>query len=357
MKSSYMRRMLLRRHTGRSGGGSRLLYLHPQATPEKILARRLLLVALMLSLVALVFWFDRDNLHDAADDVVSFVDVVYFTMVTVTTVGYGDIVPIGERARLIDALLVTPVRIFVWFIFLGTAYELVFQRIVEDLRMNALRESLVAHVIICGFGHAGRIAARELACTEHTAERVVTIDLRPERLEDAAAAGYVGIRGDATSEAVMREAGTQRARAVLLALSRDDSTVLAVLTTRSLNENVRIIALVRDEENMNLVRRAGADEVVSPARIGGFLLADAVNSRHTTRFISDILTARGGKLRIGERPAQSDEIGRRMGEVSGRLIVAVERDGTILGFWNTSDELIRDGDLVFAIEARTQDAD
>ena len=103
--------MLLRRQGGRAGVNLRLLYLHPTASAERILARRLLLVGLMLSLVALVFWFDRDNLRDAADNMVSFVDVVYFTMVTVTTVGYGDIVPVGERARLLDALFVTPVRI------------------------------------------------------------------------------------------------------------------------------------------------------------------------------------------------------------------------------------------------------
>jgi voltage-gated potassium channel len=105
-----------------------------------------------------------------------------------TTVGYGDIVPVGERARLVDALFVTPVRIFVWFIFLGTAYELVFQRIVEDLRMRTLRDSLKDHVIICGFGYAGRIAARELAVAEPP-ERAVVVELRPQRLEEAAAAG------------------------------------------------------------------------------------------------------------------------------------------------------------------------
>ena len=273
-------------------------------------------------------------------------------MVTVTTVGYGDIVPVGERARLIDALLVTPVRIFVWFVFLGTAYEFVFQRIVEDYRMNALRESLHDHVIVCGFGYAGRVAAREVAAQGVPRESIVAVELRPERLEDAAGLGYIGLRGDATSEVAMREAGAARARAILVALSRDDATVLAVLTARSINEKARIIALARDEENIKLMRKAGADEVVSPSRIGGFLLADAVHSRYTTRFISDILTARGGELRIAERPALPEEIGRRMDEVRGRLVVAIERGGEVLGFWNAAQETIREGDLVFAIEAR-----
>lgn len=352
MARAALRRMLLRRGGTPGTAYARLLYQRPAVSAERKLARRLALVLALFALVMTVFWLERENLKDFADGVVSFSDVVYFTMVTVTTVGYGDIVPIGERARLIDALLVTPVRIFVWFIFLGTAYEFVFQRIVEDLRMNALRDQLQDHVIVCGFGYAGRVAAREVAAQGVPRERIVAVELRPERLEDCAAAGYIGLRGDATSEAVMKEAGAAKARAILMALSRDDTTVLAVLTARGLNERVRIIALARDEENIKLVRKAGADEVVSPSRIGGFLLADAVGSRYTTRFISDILTARGGELRIAERRALPDEVGKRMDEVRGRLVVAIERDGAVHGFWNAPDEIIRAADLVFAIEPR-----
>ena len=153
---------------------------------------------------------------------------------------------------------------------------------------------------------------------------MVVIEQRPERLEDAAAEGYIGLRGDATREAALREAGVRVAKAVLVCLSRDDATVLTVLTARSLNEGARILASVMDEENLKLVRKAGADEVVSPGKIAGFLLADAVNSRYTTRFISDILSARGGQLRIAERKAVPDEIGQRMCDVPGRLIVALD---------------------------------
>lgn len=348
--------MLLRRDVARSAGSPgaypRLLYTRPEASAERKLLWRLGVVVALLGLVMLVFWLERDSLRDAADGDVSFADVVYFTFVTVTTVGYGDIVPVGERARLLDALLVTPIRIFVWLIFLGTAYEFVFRRFIEDLRMNALREALKDHVVILGFGFAGRVAARELVAQGHAADRIVVIDQSGERLEDAAQEGYIGLRGDATREVVLREARVAGARAVIACVSRDDTTVLAVLTARGLNDKARIIATVRDEENLKLVRKAGADEVVSPAKIAGFLVADAVSSRYTTRFVGDILTARGGELRIAERAAQSDEVGKCMREVGDRLVVAIERDGSILGFWNAPEERIRQGDLVFAIEGR-----
>jgi len=356
---ALLKRVLLRRAVARTDGQAegyvRLLYTRPKASPERELVQRLLIVAALLGFVILVLWLDRGNLRDASDGEVSFIDVVYFAFVTVTTVGYGDIVPVGDRARLIDALLVTPIRIFIWFIFLGTAYQFVFQRIVEDLRMNALRESLQDHIVICGFGYSGRIAAREMTAQGHAADRIVIIDLAAERLEDAAAQGYVGLRGDATRDLVLREAGVAKAKAVLISVARDDTTVLAVLTARSINERARIIASVRDEENLALVRKAGADEVVAPSKIAGFLIADAVSSRYTTRFVSDILTTRGGQMCLVERAALPEEVGKRMREVEGRLVVAIERDGNIRGFWNSPAEQIREGDLVFAIEGRDRE--
>ena len=95
-------------------------------------------VALFLIVIA-VFWFDRDGLRDHADGSISFTDVVYFTMVSVTTVGYGDIVPVTRQARLVDAMLVTPIRLFIWLIFIGTAHQLVLQRLIEEFRMRRLQ--------------------------------------------------------------------------------------------------------------------------------------------------------------------------------------------------------------------------
>lgn len=347
--------MLLRRAVAARAGGAeafpKLLYTKPAVSAERTLAVRAMIVVGLLLLVMLVFWLDRENLRDAADGVVSFTDIVYFTFVTVTTVGYGDIVPIGDRARLIDALLVTPVRLFVLFIFIGTAYEFVFQRIIEDMRMDALQESLKNHVVICGFGYAGRTAAREMVAKGYPKNQIVIGDTRPEPLEEAAQAGYIGLRGDATRDIVMREARLSSARAVLVCVSRDDTSVLITLTARSINSKARIITAVRDEENILLARKAGADEVVSPGKLAGFLLADAVESRYTTRFISDILTSRGGKLQIVERKALPEEVGQTISGVKGRLVVAIERDGSIQGFWDHPDEAIRSEDLVFAIEA------
>jgi voltage-gated potassium channel len=357
---SYIRRLLtrdwLRRDVawrldrGMAAEGPRLLYAGVAASPQRKLLFRVALVAGLLGVTMLVFWLDRAGLYDTLDGEISFTDIVYFTFVTVTTVGYGDIVPISDRARLIDALLVTPIRFFVLFVFLGTAYEFIIKRVIEDYRMNAIQQKLVSHVIVCGFGFSGRVAARELVVKGQPKEGIVVIDTRADRLEAAAEAGYIGLRGDASREVTLREARLETARAALICLSPDNTAALTVLTVRSLNERIRIIALVQDEENQQLLRRAGADEVVIPAKMAGFLAADAVESRYTTRFVSDVLSSSGGMLKIIERRALAEEVGTPFREVAGRLVVAVEREGAIVGFWDHPDEVIREGDLIFAIE-------
>lgn len=133
----------------------RILFTPADLTPGRTLLFRLALVLALLGLVILILWLDRAGLRDQFDGDLSFNDIVYFTMVTVTTVGYGDIVPVTPRARLIDALVVTPIRVVVWFLFLGTAYQLVIRRYMEAYRMAKLHARLDKHVVVCGFGHTG----------------------------------------------------------------------------------------------------------------------------------------------------------------------------------------------------------
>ena len=182
-------------------------------------------VTLFLIVIA-VFWFDRDGLRDHADGSISFTDVVYFTMVSVTTVGYGDIVPVTRQARLVDAMLVTPIRLFIWLIFIGTAYQLVLQRLIEEFRMRRLQARLQDHVVLVGYGHSGRCAAAELVARGFDQGRILIVDLDHVRLEHAAEQGYVGILGDASREETLRAAMLPSAHALLICTDRDDTNVL-----------------------------------------------------------------------------------------------------------------------------------
>ncbi len=124
----------------------------PEAGLLPRILRRIALAVGLILLVTLLLWLDRDGLRDNAhpDDTIDFVDVFYFTTVSLLTVGYGDIAPVTDTARLINAVLLTPVRIFVWALFLGTAYELAVLRLQlrEAYQMRQLRERLRGHVIV-----------------------------------------------------------------------------------------------------------------------------------------------------------------------------------------------------------------
>jgi len=336
---------IVARRALRSG---RILHVRSGLSPERTLALRAAIIVLLLATVIAVFWFDRDGLKDNLDDHVSFADILYFAMITVTTVGYGDIVPVSQTARLIDAFAVTPIRLFIWFIFLGTAYEFVVQKIVEDFRMNRLQKNLNGHVVLCGFGESAAIAARETVTKGHPPERIVAIDLLEERVRAAADAGYVGLRGDATSEELLTMACVQSAKAVIVSAGRDDTAVLMVLTVRHLSE-AKIIASVRDEENIKLARLSGAALVISPPKIGGYLLADAVETQHAAPFLCDLMST-AGDVELHERTATSEEVGKTMDAVSGGIVVQVHNQGRDVPFSERHRYMIQPGDTLLLID-------
>jgi voltage-gated potassium channel len=350
MVFGHVRRVMRRIRADRGGHHAPVLIRRQATSPEAMLAFRAALVLLLLAAVFTVFLLDRSGLVDNVDGHVSVTDVLYFTMITVTTVGYGDIIPVSDQARLIDAFFVTPVRIFVWFIFLGTAYQLIIQRLIEEWRMTRLQQDLQDHVVLCGYGDSGSVAAGELVLRGWEPEQVVVIDSRREEVQRAAEQGFIGLHGNASSEELLRVAGVPRARSVIVSVGRDDTTVLVVLTIRELARQVRIIARVLEQENVKLVRSSGADVIVSPPRVGGYLMADAVASHGTVEFISEILSFRGD-FQLQERPPREQELGRAARDIEGALVVEVRRGGRRIGCWQDKGLVIEPGDRLLVIDS------
>lgn len=324
------------------------LFIGGESTVRRTLFVRAGVVLSMFLLVILVFWLDRDGLRDHHDGYVSFPDVVYFSMVTITTVGYGDIVPITPKARLIDAAFVTPIRLFIWLIFLGTAYQLVLQRLMEDIRMRLMQAKLEDHVVICGFGHAGRSAAAELVRRGTDKRNILAIDSSRAVVEGAGEAGYVGLLGDATREHVLQEARLESAGAVFVCVGRDDTAVLITLTVRHLAPTVRLVAMVQEEENEKLVRQSGADATVMPSKVGGILLADSLDTSNLAGYILDLMTA-GGRVTLMERDARPEDVGRTPRDIREGLCVRVLRGKQVLGFWEP-DVRVQSGDRLVVIQ-------
>jgi voltage-gated potassium channel len=324
----------------------RRLFIGGEHSVRRTLMLRSCVVVSLFVLVILVFWLDRDGLRDNADDSISFVDVVYFTMVSVTTVGYGDIVPVTAQARLVDALVVTPIRLFIWLIFIGTAYQLVLQRLIEDFRMRRLQARLQDHVVLVGYGHSGRCAAAELVARGFDKQHILIVDLDQARIEDAAEHGYIGILGDASREETLRQTMLEHARVLLVCTDRDDTNVLITLTARNLTPKVRIVARVEEAENDKLLRQSGANSTVLPSRVGGILMADSVESSHLAAYVMDLISA-GGQVTLVEREPHPDEIGKRPIE-SQSLIVRVVRGQQAHSIWDP-EVRIQPGDTLIVM--------
>jgi voltage-gated potassium channel len=350
MVFGHVRRTLRRIRSERGGAQSPILILRQVTSPEVSLVFRATLVLLLLAAVFAVFLLDRSGLQDNIDGHVSVTDVLYFTMITVTTVGYGDIVPVSDPARLIDAFFVTPVRIFVWFIFLGTAYQFIIQRLIEEWRMTRLQRDLQDHVVLCGYGDSGSIAAGELLLRGWEPEQIVVIDSRRDEVRRAAEHGFIGLHGNASSEELLRVAGVPRAHSVIVSVGRDDTTVLVVLTIRELAKGARIIARVLEQENVKLVKSSGADVIVSPPRFGGYLMADAVESHGTVEFVSDMLSFRGD-YQLQEREPRAHEFGRAARDIEGALVLEVRRDGQRIACWHDKGVVVQPGDRLLVIDS------
>ncbi|MEC4680798.1 MAG: potassium channel family protein [Nitrospirota bacterium] len=315
--------------------------------PVRTLLIRLGIVLFLFGLLISVLWLDREGLKDYSDGHMSFTDVVYFTMVTVTTVGYGDIVPVSPRARMIDALVVTPVRIFIWILFLGTAYQLALRQFTEVFRMAKLQSNLDQHVVVCGFGHTGYSAVKELLAKGTDPEHIVVIDPRDDRVQAAVELGVVALKGDATQEGLLQYgAFLSGSKAVIISSGRDDTNALILLTVRNLNAQCRVIVSAKEEENVKLFRQGGAQTIISPATYGGYMLAAAVDQKYLADYLEDFLTA-GGQVNIVERTVEGGDVGKTVSDLQPDILLRVYRRGTTLSPWKFQDgQRLESGDVM-----------
>lgn len=309
---------------------------------------RVLLVLSLVSVAVAVHWMDRDGLRDSYDGEISFIDVVYFTMISITTTGYGDIAPVTERARLFDAMIVTPIRVFVVLIFLGTTYNFVIKRSWEKWRMKLLQGNLHNHVVVCGFGTSGSEAVAELIARGVAPEEIVVIDRSPVALEHAEELGCLVLEADASRDASLEQVKVSRARSVIVSAGRDDTSILIVLTVRHLAETIPISVVVRAEDNEILARQAGANTVINPVSFAGLLLAGSAHGPHISDYLAD-LAATGGRVKLAERPVTANEIGIPMSAIATGVAVRIYRGDRPIGFWEPEAQALEAGDMIIEI--------
>ncbi|GAA3379380.1 potassium channel family protein [Streptomyces racemochromogenes] len=298
--------------------------------PLRQVTRRLLMALFVLCLTVLIVWLDREGYHDNANEDVDFLDCVYYATVTLSTTGYGDIVPYSDSARLVNVLLITPLRVLFLIILVGTTLEVLTERTREEWRLNRWRNNLREHTVVVGFGTKGRSALQTLLSTGLPREQVVIVDPSAKVIDIANSEGFTGVIGDATRSEVLLRAELQKARQIIIATQRDDTAVLVTLTARQLNRGAKIVAAVREEENAPLLKQSGADAVITSASAAGRLLGLSVLSPSAGTVMEDLIH-QGSGLDLVERPVNKSEVGRSVRD-TGDLVVSVLRGHRLLPY-------------------------
>lgn len=309
---------------------------------------RVLLVLGLLGLAVGVHWIERGGLKDSADGHVSFLDILYFTSISVTTTGYGDIVPVSDRARMFDAFVVTPIRIFVVLLFVGTAYNFVLKRTWDKWRMALIQRNLSGHIVVAGYGKTGAEAVDELIARGEKPGNFVVIDLNEDELARAKMCGCIVLQADATRDSILEDVRIARAHSMIIAAGRDDTSILITLTARHLAPSLPISIIVRNEDNELPARAAGATTVVNPVSVAGLLLASSCTGPHLADYLMDLASFHGDVV-LAERPVAPDEIGKPLARLATGIGLRVYRGGTYHDRRSPEVSTLQPGDIIVEI--------
>ena len=305
-------------------------------------------VCALLGMIILVHWLQRHEFKDHFDNKASFVDIIYFTMISATTTGYGDIVPVTDRARMFDALVVTPVRIFFVLIFIGTTYTFILRRTWDKWVMARLQKKLSDHIVVAGFGISGAKSVTELIARGTDPKQIVVIDPDEIALSQAEDLGCVIVNGDATRDQTLTAVKIAEARAMMISAGRDDTSILICLTCRHLAPHLTISITVRAEDNELLARQAGANVVINPISFAGLLLASSAQGLQLADYLAD-LASTAGRVHLSEREVSPEEYGKPLRDIATGLGVRVYRAGTPIGFWEEQAKFLQPGDRIVEI--------
>jgi voltage-gated potassium channel len=331
----------------------------PDATisPLRSLLRRLLIAAGALVATALIVYFGRDGyLDNNNDDGISLLDAFYYSTVSVSTTGYGDIVPVSDTARLLTTLFVTPLRLIFLITFVGTTVELLTERSRQAFQIQRWRARVRDHTVVVGFGTKGRAAVETLLGEGTEPTDVVVVDTDRARLDAASALGLVTVTGNATRSSVLRIAGVPQAAAIVIATNRDDTAVLVTLTARELAPKIRIVAAVRESENVHLLRQSGANSVIVSSETAGRLLGAATTTPAVVQVIEDLLTPDAG-FAISEREVEESEVGGSPRHLAD-IVLGVVRGGKLHRVDASSVDALERGDrLLYVRKASLADED
>jgi voltage-gated potassium channel len=284
----------------------------------------------------------------------NFLDALYMTIITLTTVGYGEVHTLSSAGRIFNIFLIIGGVGTVFYV-LSTGAKLVLEGELQEMfgrkRLEKKIKDLHHHYIICGYGRIGRIICRELKAK---GEEFIVIEKNPDKLHEKE--NILIMEGDATQDAVLIEAGIEKAKGLISVLPTDAENLFVVLSARGLNPQLLIVARAGEEGSGQKLLRAGADRVTSPYYIGGLHIANTILRPSVVDFI-EFATKSGNidlqmeEVTISDRSklvgVTLDQGG--IGRDLGIIIVAIRKSSGDMKFNPTSRDIIEAGDTLIAL--------
>lgn len=325
---------------------------HSTVGPVRSILRRILYASVALIATVAIVYIGRDGYDDSKGGDIGLIDVVYYATVSLSTTGYGDITPVSDNARLVNILIITPLRVLFLIVLVGTTLEVLTERSRQAYKIQRWRSKVRDHVVVIGYGTKGRSAVTALLGEGADPGRIVVVDTDRAALESASAQGLVTVNGSGTRSDVLRVAGVPRARAIVIAAERDDTAVLVTLTARELARKARVVAAVRESENVHLLRQSGADSVVVSSDTAGRLLGMATSTPSVVEMFEDLLSPEAG-LAIAERDVEPTEVGGSPRHLPD-TVLGVVRGGTLYRVDAPEADAIETGDRLLYVRKSPQ---
>ena len=335
-------------------GSGRLRFSSNRLGPVANIALRVGVALAALFITAFLVYVERDCYADrGVSGTLTPLDALYYATVSLSTTGYGDIVPICESSRLANVLIITPLRFLFLIVLVGTTVEVLTRRTREEFRSSRWRKHVQDHTLIIGFGVKGRSAARTIVDSGIEPKNIVIVSEERTAIDEATRLGYVGVIGDGRREDVLKDAVIERASRIIIAVDEDDTSVLCTLTARRLSPTSTIVVSARESVNAELLRQSGANTVIPTAESAGHLMGMSLIAPTAGELMEDLLDSAQG-LDVTERDVFPSEIGRHPTDLDtqGQIVLAIMRGSQVLRFDEVGAETLQAGDRLVVIRSK-----
>jgi voltage-gated potassium channel len=297
--------------------------------------------------------------YPLVDDQYTPFDGLYMTIITLSTIGYGEPHPLGTNGRIFTIILILGGA----FGFIYSATEIIrivvsgeLAEIYGKQQMERTLAHLKDHIIVCGYGRMGHLVCREFARLDRP---YVVIDKSADALKDCQLAHAIPLEGDATSDDLLKKAGVERAYCLVTVMASDADNLFTTMSARLLNPKLMIVARVEDMQSEQKLKRAGANRVVSPYQIGGTRMAQAVLKPTVVDFIELTSQTEHIELQLEESKIEpgSSLVGQTLRDTRLRaehqiIIVAIKQKTGHMLFNPAAETVMAAGDILIAMGSR-----